>query len=125
MGQARQEMWITSGRGIARSSIPEVFGWIGLLLAIGCAAPAPSSPRTWMLDDGRTLAEWVEELPAAAVFVMNPDECLTCYSVLAPWLKARARHDGRLFLLFTRELGDGERRAIRTANIQEDGVIRT
>jgi len=40
------------------------------------------------------------------------------YSVLAPWLKGRARHDGRLFLLFTRELGDG-RSAARPPDHEE------
>lgn len=49
---------------------------LGLLLAGGCGGSETSSPLAWELDDGRTLAEWIAGEEAAAVLVMDPDECL-------------------------------------------------
>ena len=88
----------------------------------GCALDHSSDAMGWTLSDGTPIGELVGTDPIVAV-VVDPSQCLRCFSVLADWLDWERRSGVSLELLLAREPNDDEERILRATGMRTDGYL--
>lgn len=73
--------------------------------------------------DGSTVGDYLSGKNEQVVLILDPAECFTCYRGVTIW-KAWVAHPARsMTLLLTRSPGTSERKAMRLAGVQEDGIL--
>ena len=93
-----------------------------LLLGAGCALDHGSDAMGWTLSDGTPIGELARTDPIVVV-VVDPSQCLRCFSVLADWLDWERRSGVGVELLLAREPDEDEARILRATGMRTDGYL--
>lgn len=93
-----------------------------LLTGAGCALDHRSDAMDWTLSDGTPIGELARTDPIVAV-VVDPSQCLRCFSVLAEWLEWERRSGVSVELLLAREPAADEERILLATGMRTDGYL--
>lgn len=76
----------------------------------------------WTLSDGTPIGELAQTGPIVAV-VVDPSQCLRCFSVLSEWLDWERRSGVSVELLLARKPEEDEERILRAMGMRTDGYL--
>lgn len=94
-----------------------------VVLGTGCkpANPAIAESR---LASGSTIADLTRGRDSAYLLVLDPMDCLTCWSTVAAWQEVR-RTRGSVFFVLTRRPTPDEEVLLRLYRVRADGILAT
>ena len=105
-----------------RHAVAATILFAALLAGAGCALDHRSDAMDWMLSDGTPIGELARTDPIVAV-VVDPSQCLRCFSVLAEWLEWERRSGVSVELLLAREPAADEERILLATGMRTDGYL--
>lgn len=102
--------------------IRTLFAAAALICMVAACSPDSGSLDSWELMDGRALRALGDSEPHV-VLVYDPDDCFSCFGVLAGWLEWGRANPGRFHLVLSRTPSASVDRALRLRGLAGFSVL--